>query len=206
MACADVEHPFNSWRCVRRPRDTLNIDQDAGAIHAQVFGRRIDRQARPSVHVQDGRLPHIVVFCLFLHVCPRAVRLLYSSAWRELRSAVAVGPIELSLRQALHPFQIGIGQICPVELCQAQIRGPQIGTPQRRSDQERTTKPGITEVGSVQPCMKKSGATQVRLPGRPAAEPARPRLVPNRLDVVRQAAPGHGQPGARAAVRRRRGR
>jgi len=33
-----------------------------------------------------------------------------------------------------------------------------------------------------------------------------PRLVPDRLDVVRQAAPGHGQPRARAAVRRRRGR
>jgi SAM-dependent methyltransferase len=31
--------------------------------------------------------------------------------------------------------------------------------------------------------------------GAATAEPARPRLVPNRLDVVRQAAPGHGQSG-----------
>src|SRR5439155_23444680 len=42
--------------------------------------------------------------------------------------------------------------------------------------------------------------------GAATTEPARPRLVPNRLDVVRQAAPRHGQPGTRAAVRRRRGR
>src|SRR6266850_1802280 len=42
--------------------------------------------------------------------------------------------------------------------------------------------------------------------GPATAEPAWPRLVPNRLDVVRQATPGHGQPGARATVRRRRGR
>ena len=71
--------------------------------------------------------------------------------------------MKLSLRQAFDAFQIGIRQICAVELCQAQIRAAQIGTPQRRPDQERTTKPGITEVGSVQPCMTKSGATQVRL-------------------------------------------
>jgi len=30
-----------------------------------------------------------------------------------------MGPIKLSLRQALYSFQIGIGQIRPVKLCQA---------------------------------------------------------------------------------------
>ncbi len=73
----------------------------------------------------------------------------------ELRSAVAVRSIELSVRQAFGTIQIGIRQICAVELCQANIRAPQISTPKRRPDQERTTKPGITEVGSVQPCMTK---------------------------------------------------
>src|SRR5207248_10596300 len=50
-----------------------------------------------------------------------------------------------------------------VELCQAKIRTAQIGTAQRRRNQKRTTKPGITEVSGVHPCMTKSGATQVRL-------------------------------------------
>src|ERR1700719_2007491 len=36
----------------------------------------------------------------------------------ELCSAVAVGPIELSLRQAFHALQIDIGQIRAVQLCQ----------------------------------------------------------------------------------------
>jgi hypothetical protein len=39
-----------------------------------------------------------------------------------------VGPIELTLCQAFHILQIGIGQICAVELCQAQICTAQIGT------------------------------------------------------------------------------
>jgi hypothetical protein len=38
--------------------------------------------------------------------------------------------IELTLRQAFEPFQIGIRQIYAVELCQAQIGTTQIGTPQ----------------------------------------------------------------------------
>ena len=42
--------------------------------------------------------------------------------------------------------------------------------------------------------------------GAPTAEPARPGLLPNRLDVVGQVAPRHDQPRARAAVRHRRGR
>jgi hypothetical protein len=89
--------------------------------------------------------------------------LLHCQTCGELCSAVAVGLIKLSLRQAFDPFQIGIGRIRAIQLCQAQIRTAQIGTPQPRPDQERTTKPGITEVGSVQPCMTESTATQVRL-------------------------------------------
>ena len=65
---------------------------------------------------------------------------------RELCSAVAAGPIELSPRQAFGAIQIGIGQIRPVELCQSQIRASQISTTQRGPDQERAPKPCIAEV------------------------------------------------------------
>src|SRR5437868_908504 len=40
-------------------------------------------------------------------------------AYGQLCAAIAVGPIELILRQAFNAIQIGIGQIRAVELCQA---------------------------------------------------------------------------------------
>src|SRR3984893_4900577 len=43
------------------------------------------------------------------------------------------------------------------------LRGVKMDRAVRCPDQERATQPGIAEVGSVQPCMTKSGATQVRL-------------------------------------------
>ena len=42
-----------------------------------------------------------------------------SQARGQLCSAVAVSPIELTLRQVFDPLQIGIGQIRAVQLCQA---------------------------------------------------------------------------------------
>src|SRR6202022_4784159 len=80
----------------------------------------------------------------------------------QLCSAVAVGPIELSLRQAFGAIQVGIGQICGVELCQAQICTAQIGAAQRGPDQKRATEPSIAEVSPVEPRIAKSGPTQVR--------------------------------------------
>jgi hypothetical protein len=46
---------------------------------------------------------------------------------REHCSGVAVGSIDLTLRQAFGAIQVGIGQIRIVEPCQAQIRTAQIG-------------------------------------------------------------------------------
>src|SRR5258707_7139049 len=84
------------------------------------------------------------------------------SSLRESRSAIAMGPLELSLRQAFGAIEVGIGQIRTVEPCQAEIRTAQIGAAQRGPDKKRATEQSIAEVSPIEQRIAKSGSTQVR--------------------------------------------
>jgi hypothetical protein len=98
--------PYRLWRG-RRSRDWPKRDSP----HLNAPGINPHGRSTPALRWRRRDLRFVGSSFAIFHPC---------QVYGQLRSAVAVGPIELSLCQAFDPFQIGIRQICAVELCQAQ--------------------------------------------------------------------------------------